>query len=123
MSGEVKRAVRVAGQVRAELVVSLRALRDPRLASVLVSRVEMTDDLQLARVFVRLEVGGEDERTRRAALKVLEAASGRLRREVGQAVGLRYVPELRFRYDEAPDAVNRVEELLREIDAERKERG
>ncbi len=117
---EVKRAVRVAGQVRGELVVALRALRDPRLASVLVSRVELTDDLQLARVYVRLEVGGEDERARRGAIKALEAAAGRLRREVGQALGLRYVPDLRFRYDEAPDAVNRVEELLREIHTEKK---
>jgi ribosome-binding factor A len=119
---EVKRAVRVAGQVRAEIVVGLRGLRDPRLASVLVSRVEMTDDLQLARVFVRLEAGGDDERARRGAIKALEAASGRLRREVGQALGLRYVPDLRFRYDEAPDAVNRVEELLREIATDRKTR-
>ena len=112
---EVKRAVRVAGQVRAELVVALRALRDPRLASVLVSRVEMTDDLQLARVFVRLEVGGEDERGRRAAIKALASAAGLIRREVGRALSLRYVPDLRFHYDEAPDAVNRVEDLLREI--------
>lgn len=116
---EVKRAVRVAGQVRAQLVASLRSLRDPRLASVLVSRVELTDDLQLARVFVRLEVGGEDERARRGALKALETASGRLRHELGQELGLRYVPDLRFHYDQAPDAVNRVEELLREIKAEK----
>ena len=119
---DVKRAVRVAGQVRAELVVGLRALRDPRLVSVLVSRVELTDDLQLARVYVRLEVGGEDERARRGALKALGAASGRLRHDVGQALGLRYVPDLRFFYDEAPDAVNRVEELLREIETEKKTR-
>lgn len=116
---DVKRAVRVAGQVQAQLVAGLRGLRDPRLGSVLVSRVELTDDLQLARVFVRLEIGGEDERARRGALKALEAAAGRLRRELGQALGLRYVPELRFHYDQAPDAVNRVEELLREIKAEK----
>ena len=53
MPGEVKRAVRVSGRLREEMSRQLAALRDPRLAGVLVTRVEMTDDLQLARIYVR----------------------------------------------------------------------
>jgi ribosome-binding factor A len=113
MSG-VKRASRVAGRLQEELSAALRGMRDPRLEGVLVSRVELTDDLQLAKVYVRRELG-PDAVAVKAALKALESASGRLRRTVGEALDLRYAPNLRFYYDEAPDAVSRIEELLREV--------
>jgi hypothetical protein len=48
----------------------------------------------------------------------MDAAAGRLRRHVGQRLALRYTPELRFVYDEGPDAAHRVDELLSEIRAE-----
>jgi ribosome-binding factor A len=114
----VKRATRVAGRLQEELSAAMRTLRDPRLDGVLVSRVEMTDDLQSARVYVRRAQGG-DEQAVKAALKALGAAAGRLRKAVSQALGLRYAPELRFFYDTSLDAVSRVEELLREVKDER----
>lgn len=119
----VKRATRVAERVREELAALMRDLRDPRIAGVLVSRVELTDDLGSARVYVRRALGATEERDRRDLVKGLEAASGRLRREVGQALAMRYTPTLRFYYDEAPDAVTRVEELLREIKTDGTGRG
>jgi ribosome-binding factor A len=118
----VKRAARVAGRMQQELSAALRGLRDPRLEGVLVSRVEMTDDLQSARVYVRREQGG-DEAAVKASLKALGAAAGRLRHSAGHALGLRYVPELRFFYDSSLDAVNRIEELLREVKREDGGRG
>lgn len=115
MSGTVKRATRVAERLREDLANLMRGLRDPRLDGVLVSRVEITDDLQSAKVFVRHEIGAEDEQMRRNILKGMQAASGRLRRDIGRTMGLRVVPALRFFYDEGPDAQRRIEELLREI--------
>jgi ribosome-binding factor A len=115
MSGPVKRSARVAERLREELSAKLRDMRDPRLAGVFVSRVEMTDDLQSAKVFVRRELGAAEAGVQKEMLKGLQAASGRLRRDVAGALSLRYAPALRFFYDEAPDAVDRVEELLREI--------
>ena len=110
---DVKRATRVSQRLREELASALRELRDPRIAGAAVSRVEMTDDLQLAKVYVRRLEG--DDGASKAMLKGLEAASGRLRRDVSRSLGLRYAPTLRFYYDDAPDAMNRVEEILREI--------
>jgi ribosome-binding factor A len=52
---------------------------------------------------------------RRKILKGMDAASGRLRRDIGRTMGLRVVPTLRFFYDDGPDAQRRIEELLREI--------
>jgi ribosome-binding factor A len=114
---DVKRATRVAGRLREELAAALRGLRDPRLEGVLVSRVALTDDLQLANVYVRRELGGDPVAVK-AALKALGAAAGRLRHAVAQSMGLRATPALRFFYDEAPDAVDRIEELLREVKRE-----
>jgi ribosome-binding factor A len=97
-----------------ELAVALRDMRDPRLEGVLISRVELTDDLQTARVYVRRELGG-DPAAVKATVKALGAASGRLRRIAGTALDLRYMPELRFFYDDSLDAVSRIEALLREV--------
>jgi ribosome-binding factor A len=112
----VKRATRVAGRMQEELSRALRELGDPRLEGVLVSRVELTDDLQTCRVYVRREQGFDDKAVK-AALKGLGAASSRLRKMSGQAMGLRTTPELRFFYDTSLDDVNRIEELLREVKA------
>jgi len=113
----VKRATRVAGRMAEELTVALRSLGDPRLEGVLLSRVVVTDDLQSARVYIRRDTGG-DEKAIKAALKALGTAAARLRRIAGQALGLRYMPELRFFYDDSLDAVSRIEELLLEVKRE-----
>src|SRR4051794_32716473 len=115
-ANSVKRSARVAERVREEIATALtRDLQDPRLAYVVVTRVEMPDDLQLARVMVRLATGGEDPVQRKRALAGLAAASGPMRKKVGQALGLRRTPELTFHYDEGQDASTRVEQLLEEI--------
>jgi ribosome-binding factor A len=84
-----------------------------------VTNVEMPDDLSLARVRVRLASGGDDPTERSRLLAGLEAAKGLLRKRVGQSIGLRRAPELRFHYDEGQDASQRVEELLHEIERDR----
>jgi ribosome-binding factor A len=104
--------------MREELSAALRTLRDPRIEGALISRVELTDDLQTAKIYVRRELASDDADVRRELLRGFGAASGKLRRDVSQALGLRYAPTLRFFYDDAPDAVTRVEELLREIKKE-----
>jgi ribosome-binding factor A len=115
VSREVKRSARVAEQLRQELSVMLRGLGDPRARGAIVTRVELTDDLSFARIFVRSDVGADP----RTLVRGLESASGKLRGELTRRLGLRVAPGLRFLYDEGVDAQARVEELLREIDAEK----
>lgn len=117
-AGKVPRRLRVEREVMVELAAALRTLRDPRLQHVGVTRVELTGDLRFARVYVRNSYGAADEAEQTAIMRAAEAASGRLRRHVGQALALRYAPELRFMYDAGPDAAHRVEELLSEIQAD-----
>jgi ribosome-binding factor A len=119
--GSVKRSVRVSGRVREEISRLLaRDLTDPRLLHAMITEVTMPDDLASARVKVRLAVGGSDGANRKRLLDGLRAAGGLIRKGVGRCVGLRRAPELRFEYDEGPDAAARIEELLAEIKREQK---
>src|SRR3954466_12205195 len=95
-----KRSQRVASRMREELTLLLRGMNDPRLAAALITRIELTDDLAFARIFVRQELLVPDEASQKRMLRGFEAASGRLRQQVGRALALRHAPELRFLYDE-----------------------
>ena len=113
---DARRPRRVAELLRTHLTQSLtREIDDPRLAALVVTAVEVPDDLSVAHVRVRLLVGDDDPKLRRAAVTTLDKAGSRLRRALGPRLGLRRVPELRFSYDEGHDASRRVEELLHEI--------
>jgi len=72
VSGAVKRSSRVSERLREELSTMLRGLDDPRVLGALVTRVEMPDDLQSAKVFVRRGLGAGDERERREAVSRVE---------------------------------------------------
>jgi ribosome-binding factor A len=113
------RARRVAEAIRAYVTRALaREVSDRRLEGVIVTQVEVPDDLGFARVWVRrLDDPGVSERG--ALIATLERAAGRLRRGLGPAVGLKRTPALRFEYDAGPDAMRRVEELLQEIEREK----
>jgi len=124
----VPRRLRVEGELSQALAVALRQLRDPRVSAVNVTRVQMTDDLQYARIFVRRGGVVEQEAARAEAgrdelMQGLKAATNRLRRLVGAQLALRYAPELRFTYDTGVDAAARVDELLDEIEREDAQRG
>jgi ribosome-binding factor A len=116
ISTDGRRGKRVAELIRAYLAESMRReVDDPRLASVVVTTVAVTDDLMSARIGVRLLVGDEDPKVRSAVLKALQKGAGRLRRLIAPRLELRHCPELRFNYDTGHDASRRVEELLDEI--------
>lgn len=104
MAKEFSRARRVAQQLQREIALILqREVKDPRIGMVTVSDVELSGDLQHARVYVTFMNYGaqdQDEAERIAhGLKGLTEASGYIRLLIGKAMQLRVVPELRFAYD------------------------
>lgn len=120
----VKRSARVAEQLKQALAELLtNEVRDPRLSGVVVTRVELTDDLGLLTAHVRLLTGGDDETARKATLKALQGASAMLMQKIVRRVHLRIAPKLRFFYDSGQDQRDRVEELLREVEMERSKKG
>jgi ribosome-binding factor A len=117
------RVRRVEKALREELASMLaHEVKDPGAAGTIVTRVELTNDLRSAKIHVRLLEGGDDPARRTSVLAALARATGMLRREVTQRLQLRSAPELRFVYDDGIDNTTRVEQLLAEIDAERKPR-
>lgn len=113
----VPRRVRVERDLQQELARALRQLGDPRLRTASVTRVQLTDDLAFARVYVRS--GPEVDSDERSLMKAIKAVSGRLRGHVGRTMQLRKAPELRFIYDAGLEAQERVDAILEEIRVER----
>lgn len=106
------RAQRVADQIQVELSdIIRRRLKDPRCGFLTLTSVEVSNDLREAHVFV--SALGDDELAR--TMETLERAKGFLRRELGQRVRMRYVPELHFRVDRSAEYGRRVEEILKEL--------
>jgi len=111
-----ERAARVGEEVRRELMtlVMRGRLKDPATKNVVVSAVTVTNDLQIATVYVRTLEEATDRRKERLVAG-LERAAGFLRRELGKGLELRRTPELRFEWDESIDEGRRIEKLLEEI--------
>ena len=113
-----RRADRVGEQIRSELMdLLLRgSVRDPAARDVVVSAVRVTDDLSIARIYVRVldEIGADRQE---ALVEALGRATGFLRRELGHRLQLRRVPSLEFYWDDVVDTGLRIESLLEEIGA------
>ncbi|MGB5367335.1 MAG: 30S ribosome-binding factor RbfA [Polyangiales bacterium] len=111
-----RRADRVSERIRSELMeLMLRgSVRDPAAKDVVVSAVRMTDDLSIARVYVRVLEEIDSDRQDRV-VEALRRASGFLRREIGHRLQLRHVPSLEFYWDEVVDSALRIESILDEI--------
>jgi ribosome-binding factor A len=104
---------RVADQIRAELAMLLtRDVHDPGIGFVTITRVQMTPDLQQARVFYT-SLGDDKARTNSA--RALARAVPFLRRQIGSRLRLKRVPDVTFVYDESVAGQDRIEQLLAEI--------
>ncbi|ENY73434.1 MULTISPECIES: 30S ribosome-binding factor RbfA [Aeromonas] len=101
MAREFSRTRRVGQQIQREIALILqREVKDPRFGMVTVSDVEVSRDLNYAKVYVTfLQLDNDPERIKEA-LTALGEAAGYIRSLLGSAMRLRVVPELRFFYDE-----------------------
>ncbi|OHE23671.1 MAG: ribosome-binding factor A [Syntrophus sp. GWC2_56_31] len=112
-----KRADRVADLIKMEIAdLLLKTIKDPRIGSVTITGVKVTDDLRTARIFF-VEMGKDTCST--VVLTGLGKAAGFLRRELSRRLQLRHVPELLFTYDPSFAYGNRIESLLMEIHREK----
>ena len=115
--GQGSRPERVADQIRAEVSMMIaRELHDPGVGFVTITRVQVSADLQHARVFYT-SLG--DTAARKNTARALERAEGFMRRQIGRRLHLRRAPEVHFEFDESIGHQDRVEQLLNEIADER----
>lgn len=112
-TGPKRRPARVADIIRAEIgLLLLRKINDPRVQSVTITKVVVTDDLRQAKVF--FTVPG-DEKAANAATG-LTSAKGFIRTHLAKELGMRYVPELVFKQDLTLTSQEQMERLFKEIE-------
>ncbi|MBI5512501.1 MAG: 30S ribosome-binding factor RbfA [Deltaproteobacteria bacterium] len=115
------RPARAAQRVREELARLLgQELGDPRLSAVLISHVEMTEDLSLARVLFVVTDGAEA--TAKGAMVVLRKLEPMLRAKLAPRLAMRRVPALRFEPDTNREETAKLERLLHEVGEDLKAR-
>ena len=93
-------------------------MQDPGIGFLTITAVKVTPDLQQARIYYTT-LG--DEKARKESRRALERVTPFLRRQIGQRLRLRRVPELQFHFDETVERGDRIEQILRDLDEERRE--
>lgn len=108
------RSARIAAVIQRVIATALSiGLHDPRLKSVTVTEVRVTNDMQIARIFwTQLGDPGHAQGERKRAAQALRQATGHLRTLVGRSTGLRLTPQLEFVYDEVPAHATAVEDIM-----------
>ena len=79
---------------------------------VTLTRVQVSPDLQLARVYYTA-LG--DDAAQKKTVRALDRATPFLKRQIGARLRLKRVPELKFHYDESIAGQDRIEQLLHDI--------
>lgn len=112
----IARLQQLVHEVAAETL--LRRMADPRLRSVTVTRARLAPDLSEATVYWSALTTSETER--RATARALSGAAPMVRTAVGDALGIRMTPRLRFRYDDTIAKAAHLEGIFERL---RRERG
>lgn len=115
-----RRVARVAELIKREVSQLLfSGIKDERvgLGMVSVTDVDVSGDLQHAKIFV--SIYGDDE-TRAETMAGLKSATGYVRSELGQRVRLRRTPEIVFLEDRSIERGTRVLSLINRLSEERK---
>lgn len=112
-----KRSTRLAETLKQEIsLVLLQNAKDPRLQSLFIRRVEVTDDLRNARIYFSFGYGvTKPKEELQSVLKGLEKAKGFFRKKIAENIELRVVPDLDFFFDTSLEEKDRMESLFEQI--------
>ncbi len=107
------RSDRVSGQIQKALSNLLqKSINDPRLAMSTITGVKMSPDLRTASVYFATSGG---EKRRNEAVAGFKSAMGYVKRSLALQLGLRYMPKLKFYYDESFDYGLHIDNVLKAI--------
>jgi len=103
-------------QFRKEIsVIIQQEIKDPGIGFITVLDVEMTEDLRYAKVLYSV-YGKEEERTK--TIQALARAKGYIKHLLGPRIKLRFMPEITFVLDKGQDDLERIDEILKKVEAE-----
>jgi len=98
----------------------VKSIKDPRIGFVTITKVTVSEDFRLAKVYFSV-AGTLEERER--SMKGLESAKGYVRKELGQRIRLRYTPEIMFQFDPSIEYAIHMEELIQSIHQKKEANG
>ncbi len=105
---------RLTEDMKRELSALIRELKDPRIDPMLsVVKVQLANDLSHCKVYVSTIQGMEQTKT---SVKGLVSASGYLKRQIGQRLHLRKVPELTFIPDDSIAYGSHIIQMMEELE-------
>lgn len=87
-------------------------VKDPRIKGATITEVHMTKDLRIAYVYYSLF--GQDV-NKDSAQEGFKSAKGYIRKEIGERIQLRYVPDIHFKYDNSLEHGQEMDNLLAKI--------
>lgn len=110
---------RINDEMKKELAVIFRDIKDPRVADnfVSVTSVDVTPDLKFAKVYFSAITGDKKE-----IKKGLVSASGFIRKRIADTLNLRITPELVFELDDSIEYGSHINSLLKQIERETPQR-
>ena len=111
-----KRSQRIQELLLEEISKLLQSgLKDPRIGFTTLTRVEVSDNLKHAKVFVSV-MGTEQEKS--DTLEALKSAKRFIRNSLGKNLYLRYLPELEFKKDENAEHVEKITRIINDLHSE-----
>ncbi len=96
-----------------------RKLKDPRKGFITITQAKISRDLRIVSLYYTV-LGNEEQR--KASQQALESAKNFIRAELAPQLKLRYIPELRFFYDDSLDYSEHIEKLLKKIKQNKEEK-
>ncbi|EEG31549.1 ribosome-binding factor A [[Clostridium] methylpentosum DSM 5476] len=111
------KVARLAEDIKRELSVLVRDLKDPRIKGKMLSfvRVEVTNDQSFAKVYVSSMEGME---AAKEAVEGLKSASGFVKRELSNTLHMRKCPDIKFIPDDSIEYSAHLNKLLLDIETE-----
>ncbi len=107
------RSDRVGCQIQKVLSdILLKRVKDPRLKTASITGVKMSRDLRMARIYF-ITSDGPSNMTQ--TIEGFKSALGYVKYKLAAELGLRYMPELRFFYDESFEYGVHIDSILNRI--------
>ncbi len=109
------RAERISGKIQQVITELLnRKMQDPRVEMATISSVKMTPDLRVANIYVT--VFGNQERIDNALIG-FRNSKGFIKKSIAPKLGLKYMPDLKFFYDDSFDKAAQMDKLIKSTKA------
>ena len=110
------RADRVGGLIQKVLSDLLKkGVKDPRLKMATITGVKVSRDLKQARIYFTTS---GDSQKKGAAVKGFSSAHGFIKRALAHELDLKYMPDIKFFYDESLEYGTHIDELIESIKSE-----